>query len=121
MASATAAVEASAGLWSRVLALALVRPMNRRTAAVTPSLLALAGRELAARGELIADIRVVGGVVRLIPAAASYVVRGGGDPSRWAYSLTAVRPSPRGRRAVGDRHGVPIAHRRVPAPARDAR
>ena len=93
VAVATAAVESSAGLWSRLLSLAIPSPRNRRTMPITPSLLALIGRELATHGEFIADIRYAGGSVRLIPAAASYVVHGGGDPSSWIYSLTTFGPT----------------------------
>ena len=60
---------------------------------ITPSLLALIGRELATHGEFLADIRYAGGMVHLIPAAASYVVHGGGDPTSWIYSLTTFGPT----------------------------
>ena len=93
VASATAAVEAAAGLWSRVLALAIVHPVNRRTAAITSSLLALVGRELAAHGEAIFDIRVAGGAVRLIPASPTFTVTGADDPATWDYLLTTYGPT----------------------------
>ena len=93
VASATAAVEAAAGLWSRVLSLAIVHPVNRRTAAITASLLALVGRELAAHGEAIFDIRVAGGSVRLIPASPVFTVTGDADPATWDYLLTVYGPT----------------------------
>ena len=93
VAAATAAAESCIGLYSRVLSLATVSPKSNRTVAITPSLLALVGRELAARGEFVADIRVAGGRVRLIPAASSYVMTGDGDPSSWIYNLTTFGPS----------------------------
>ena len=88
VAAATAAVETAAGWWGRALALADVEPKSRRTAALTPAFLEMAGRELARTGQLVCDIDVSGGEVRLLPAAASYVTTGGVDPSSWIYVNT---------------------------------
>lgn len=94
LATATAAVESASGWWGRALALAAVEPRSRRTAALTPSLLELIGRELGRRGEIIFDLHVSpGGVVRMLPASASYVVVGGADPREWGYTLTLSGPA----------------------------
>ena len=91
--SALGAVEASVGLWSRCLSLCQPRPTDRRELrAITPSLLALAGRELALRGRFVARIVVRGGRVRLLPSA--YVDAWGGvDPSEWRYTLSSIGAS----------------------------
>ena len=107
VATATAAVETAAGLWGRALALANVEPKNRRTAAITPSFLELAGRELGRRGELVCDIDVDAGGVRLFPAASSYVVIGGHDPATWIYTLTLFGP---GRTVTVNRHRAGVLH-----------
>ena len=46
VAAATAAVEGASSTWARALSLATVEPRTRRTAAITPSLLAMIGRAL---------------------------------------------------------------------------
>ena len=83
--SALGAVEASVGLWSRCLSLCQPKPAGRRELrAITPSLLALVGRELALRGRFVARIVVRGGRVRLLPsvyvdaASAALTLRTGG-------------------------------------------
>ena len=58
VATAVAAVEIAAGLWSRALALATVTPQNARTRAITPAILELAGRSLARRGQVVFDLEV---------------------------------------------------------------
>ena len=92
VATATAAVETAAGLWGRALALADVTPRSSRTAAITPSFLELAGRELGRRGELVCDMDVDAAGVRLFPAASSYVVIGGHRPEEWVYTMTLFGP-----------------------------
>ncbi len=93
MAAATAAVETAAGWWGRTLALAEVTPGNRRTAALTPAFLELAGRELARVGELVCDIDTSGGMLRLHPSAQSYVTVGSVDPRTWIYTITLTGAS----------------------------
>ena len=88
VAAATAAVETAAGWWGRTLALAEVTPRNRRTAALTPAFLEMAGRELARAGELVCDIDASGGMLRLHPAAQSYITSGSVDPRTWIYTIT---------------------------------
>ena len=91
--SALGAVEASVGLWSRCLSLCQAKPTGRRElSAITPSFLALAGRELALRGRFVARIVVRGGRVRLLPSA--YVnAFGGVDPADWRYTLSSIGAS----------------------------
>ena len=107
VATATAAVETASGLWGRALALADVTPRSSRTAAITPSFLELAGRELGRRGELVCDIDVDARGVRLFPAASSYVVIGGHRPEEWVYTLTLFGP---GRTVTVYRHRAGVAH-----------
>ena len=61
VATAVAAVEIAAGLWSRALALATVTPQTARTRAITPAILELAGRSLARRGQVVFDLEVDAG------------------------------------------------------------
>ena len=88
----TAAVETASGLWGRALALAEVSPVTRRTAALTPSLLAMVGRALCRYGQIVFDIEVDSGALRLLPASAAYVVVGSGDPRTWIYTVTVDGP-----------------------------
>ena len=92
VAQATAAVETAAGLWARALALATVEPRNRRTAALTPSVLALMGRALCRHGEIVFDLAVAGGHLRMLPASAAYVTTGSGDRRTWIYTVTVDGP-----------------------------
>ena len=91
--TACAAVEMASGAWGRALALAEVSPRSRRTEAITPSFLEMAGRELGRRGEAVwvIDVRS-GGRVRLLPAAAPFVVVGGHLPETWRYHLSLYGP-----------------------------
>ena len=92
VASATAAVETASGLWARCLATSTVEPLTRRTAALTPSVLAMIGRALCRSGEIVYLLDVTRGRVRLLPASAAYVVVGQGDPSTWLYTVTVDGP-----------------------------
>ena len=57
-ADAIAAADVAAGQWSRAFASAVVAPATAATAALTPDVLALIGRELLRRGEaLFSDSR----------------------------------------------------------------
>ena len=66
--------------------------MTRRTAALTPSVLAMIGRALARHGEIVFDLEVSGGRLRMLPASASYVTVGNGDPRTWIYTVTVDGP-----------------------------
>ena len=92
LATATAAVEVAAGWWMRGLALATVRPRSVRTRALTRPVLALIGRALCRSGEIVLDLRVEGGQLRMLPASSAYVVRGTGDRRTWIYTVTVDGP-----------------------------
>ena len=84
---ALGALEVCAGLWARAFASAQVEPQNRITEGLTPSCLALIGRELCRRGEALLKIHVTpDGLVKLFPAG-SWDVRGGYDPETWMYRI----------------------------------
>ena len=88
--AATAAVETAAGLWGRAFASAKVEPETRQTAAITPAVLEMIGRQLIRRGEVVFQISVSDGAVRLIPAA-SFSVMGG--PEGWTYEIHVSGPT----------------------------
>ena len=83
---ALGALEVAAGFWSRAFASAKVVPENNITRSLTPSVLALVGRELCRRGELVFKIEVSGGNVSLLPAG-SWDIEGGPEPSSWTYRI----------------------------------
>ena len=87
---AVAAVETAAGLWGRAFASAKVEPEGRETSAVTPATLEMIGRQLIRKGEVVFQISVSDGAVRLIPAA-SFSVMGG--PESWSYEIHVSGPS----------------------------
>ena len=92
LATATAAVEVASGLWARGLSLARVEPGGARTRALTAPLLAMIGRALCRSGEIVLDLRVEGGQVRMLPASSAYVVKGSGDRRTWIYTVTIDGP-----------------------------
>ena len=105
VAAATAAVEVASSTWARALSLATVEPQTRRTAAITPSLLAMIGRALCRSGEIVFDLQVTGGRLVMLPASAAYVTTGSGDRRTWLYTVTVDGPGStmtvyRGRSAV---------------------
>ena len=91
-ASATAALEVAAGVWSRAMAAATVTPATAGTAAITPAVMALAGRQAIRCGASLFVISVDAGNVRLIPAW-SWETLGGPDPAEWLYRVTLSGPS----------------------------
>ena len=84
--SALGALETAAGLWARAFASATISPMNRRTEAITPSILALIGRTLIRRGELVFAIKMIDGELALIPGG-TWDVRGPYNESEWLYRV----------------------------------
>ena len=93
IATATAAVEIASSAWARALALAEVSPRSRRTAALTPSVLAMIGRALCRSGQITFVLDVDrGGRVRMLPASASYVTVGSGDRRTWIHTATVDGP-----------------------------
>ena len=90
LAAGLSAVEVASGLWARGFASARVSPTNSRTAAITPSVLACIGRELARRGEAVFVIDVVDGELSLIPSGSWDVY---GRASAWTYRISEYGPS----------------------------
>lgn len=88
----SAACELATLYWSRGLATAIVSPVTRRTAALTPIVLATIGRRLVRRGEYLAVLDVRGGRLALDEAWEWYVT---GKPRRetWIYRVTESGPS----------------------------
>ena len=80
------ALEIAAGFWARAFASAKVTPVNNITASLTPSKLALIGRELCRRGEAVLKIQVSGGRVQLLPAG-SWDISGGPEKDSWTYRV----------------------------------
>ena len=91
-ASTLAVVEACTSLWERALSSATIEPMNNRLGGLSPGLLALVGRSLAVKGNLVCRIVVEGAAVKLLPAA-DYDIDGQTDPATWVYRLNLPGPS----------------------------
>ena len=90
--SATAALEACAGLTGRGFAAAEVDGPESLTRALTPGCLELIGRSLIRTGELVLLIDTTAGMLRLVPAQ-THDVSGGPFPDGWEYTLTLGGPS----------------------------
>ena len=90
--SATAALEACAGLTGRGFASAEVSGPDPITSALTPGVLELVGRSLIRRGEIVFLLDTMAGKLRLVPAE-SHDVSGGPFPEEWEYRLTLGGPS----------------------------
>ncbi len=91
-ATSLAISESCIGLWERCLASATVEPMSNRTSGLTPAVLALIGRGLAVKGNLVCRITVEGAAVRLWPAA-DFDIQGETDPATWTYRPKLPGPS----------------------------
>ena len=89
--TATAALEAAAGVVGRAFASCEVRAPDAMRDALGPACLSMIGRSLIRRGEILFLIRVDGGRVKLWPAA-SHDITGGPDPDSWTYRLTVGGP-----------------------------
>ena len=88
-----AALESSANFYARAFGGAALSPADHPAVrALTPSVLAMIGRDLIRRGESVHVIEVSGGGVRLQPAG-SWDVRGGPDPDSWWYRADVFGPS----------------------------
>lgn len=85
-------VEACASLWGRALASATVSPSTVTTEALTPDLLALIGRSLVLRGEVVLEMVVEGGSLELHPVS-DFEITG---PARGPWTYTLELPSPDG-------------------------
>ena len=91
-ASATAAMEAAAGLLSRAFASAAVDAPADVVAALSPRTLAQIGRDLVRVGESLHVIRMSGAGLRLFPASTWYW-QGEADPADWTCTATVYGPS----------------------------
>lgn len=91
-ASATAAMEAAAGLLSRSFASATVEAPDDIAEALDPRCLAQIGRDLVRIGESLNVIRMTGARLRLVPCSTWYF-EGGPDPESWLCTATAYGPS----------------------------
>ena len=90
--SATAALEACAGLCGRGFAAAEVGGPSFITRALSPGILEMVGRSLIRSGQVVFLIDTMGGELKLFPAEG-YDIEGGPDPSTWRYRLTLNGPS----------------------------
>ena len=90
--SATAALEACAGLVGRGFMGAEVKGRESLVMALTPSVMELIGRSLIRTGEVVYLIDTTTGALRLIPAE-TWDVDGGPWPETWTYRLTMGGPS----------------------------
>ena len=89
---ATAALESASGVVSRAFAASEVDGPPAVQAALTPSMLAMVGRELLRRGELVLAIDSELGELLLHPCE-SIDVKGGYDSRTWRYRLNLPGPS----------------------------
>ena len=87
--SALASLEACAGLWSRAFGAARLEP---DIPAVTPSILALIGRDLIRHGDSLFILDMMGGRPVLRPCG-SWDVRGGADEPDWMYRTSRYGPT----------------------------
>ncbi len=90
--TATAALEACAGFVGRAFAAAEVSAPAMYRDALDPACMALIGRALVRRGELVLFIDVMDGELRLLPCQ-THDVDGDTDPSTWTYRCTLGGPS----------------------------
>ena len=89
--TATAALEACAGWWSRALASARVSPQTPATMAVQPHVLAAIGRGLCRHGEALFVLEVDAGRLRATQVG-QWDVRGRPDPLSWSYVCSLAGP-----------------------------
>ena len=111
-----AVVESCAGLYERSLASAAVEPMGAALEAVSPQVLALAGRGLALFGQalFLIDVDPMRGLT--LTPASSWDVQGGSPlEAEWIYRLDMIGPS--GSFTV-TRPGAAVLHFRIGADSR---
>ena len=89
--AATSSLEACAGLVGRAFASAEVIGPDYAMDALSPDVMALIGRSLIRRGEILFDIDVKRGTLILTPAA-SHDVNGHPDKRSWTYRLNLAGP-----------------------------
>ena len=86
------AAEAGISMISRALSMATIAGPEPYSRALTPKLLAIAGRELLSAGEVVFLIQVRRGNLRLLPCAA-HDVTGGYSEAEWRYRVDLPGPS----------------------------
>lgn len=89
--TATAALEACAGLVGRSFASAEIMGPPLVQDALTPDCLSMIGRALIRRGEILFSVDVADGRVNLLPSS-SHDVSGDPDPATWKYRLNLAGP-----------------------------
>ena len=89
--TATAALEAAAGLVGRSFASAEIAAPDMAAGELTPGCMAMIGRALIRRGEIVLMIRVQDGELHLLPCA-SHDIDGGPIPSTWRYRCSIGGP-----------------------------
>ncbi len=89
--TATAALEACAGFVARAFAAAEVTAPDAAMSALSPDCLALIGRSLIRRGEIVFAIDLRGSEVVLLPAQ-SHDIDGSPDPATWIYRVNLGGP-----------------------------
>ncbi len=95
----TGVVEAAAGIWARAFASVTVTP-DAAADVLTPSVMAMIGRELIRNGEALFRVSVRNGRRHLTPAT-SWEVSGGLDPSSWRYHAQMSGPEGDESRTLG--------------------
>ena len=110
-----ATVEACAGLYERAIASAAVEPMGAAVGALSPQLLAVAGRGLALFGQalFLIDVDPMRGLT--LTPASSWDVSGSPLEAEWTYRLDMIGPS--GSFTV-TRPGAAVLHFRIGADSR---
>lgn len=91
-ATATAAMESCSGLLARSFAAAQVTAPAQMTAALSPALLSMIGRQMIRSGEIVFLIDVAGGRLRLYPSS-HWTLVGAPDPDDWQYRVTMIGPT----------------------------
>lgn len=91
-AESSLALEIASGLWGRALAMAAVLDGGIAGNALTAGVMALVGRELCRRGEVVLVIGVEAGAVTLTPAC-DWLVGGGPSRGTWSYQASLSGPS----------------------------
>lgn len=89
--TATSALESCAGFVGRAFASAEVKSPPMFAEALSPSCMALIGRALIRRGEVVFLISAAGGRLSLLPCE-SHDIDGGPDPATWWYRCTVGGP-----------------------------
>ena len=90
--TATAALEAASGFAGRAFAAAEITAADSIVAALDPPMMAMIGRALIRRGEIVLLIRVDSERGLTLLPCHSHDVKGGPDPATWVYRCTVGGP-----------------------------